>query len=134
MDRSKLTTAYIVRTHAQMDASNYLELIDFAKDLHEAGFNHLILDMRDTYSISNCGIFALHSIISILRHDQPANRNLGWRALMKLGDLERREKPVKLEIRNPQPHIMRALQSVGFGSYVQARVKTAVPARNLARF
>ena len=126
MNRSNLTTAYIVRTDYQMDAGNYQQLIEFAKELHHAGFNHLILDMRDTFSISNCGIFAIHSIISLLRDDEMPNPNMGWSTLMKLGDLERREKPVKLEIRNPQPHISRALQSVGFGSYVQARVKTAV--------
>lgn len=126
MDKTRTTAAYVLRTTYQMDASNYQEFIDFAKELHNAGINHFILDMRNTFSISNCGIFALHSIISLLRHEQLQNPNMGWSVLMDLGNLERREKPVKLEIRNPQPHISRALQSVGFGAYVQARVKAAV--------
>ena len=126
IDKSKGTNAYTLRTTYQMDASNYNELIEFAQDLYDSGFNHLILDMRDTFSISNCGIFALHSIISLLRHEQLPNPNMGWSVLMNLGKLERREEPVNLETRNSQPHISRALQTVGFGSYVQARAKTAV--------
>jgi anti-anti-sigma regulatory factor len=100
----------ILSIHGALDASNYEEIVDKARELYEAGTRYLVLDMSDMPFMSSSGLVALHSIALLLRGDTPPDPEMGWQAFHSMG--HDREGGVQRHVKllSPQPKVLQTLQ------------------------
>lgn len=68
----------------ELDASNYIQLIDAGRRLHDDGMQRLILDLGGLTFIASSGLVALHSLILIMAGEAPPDPEDGWSAFHSL--------------------------------------------------
>jgi len=100
----------IVGIHGALDASNYEELIAKAKELHQAGAQHLLLDMSDMPFMSSSGLVALHSIAMLLRGDPLPDAEMGWQAFHSMSHDRDNGSQSQVKLLSPQPKVLQTLQ------------------------
>lgn len=102
-----------------LDAANYQELMQLAKDAYAAGARAFLLDMTGTKFMSSSGMVALHSIALLLRGQEPPDLAHGWEALRSLSrDMSSGMQP-GVKILNPQPHVERTLKITGMINFFE---------------
>jgi anti-anti-sigma factor len=69
----------------ELDASNYLRLVDDVRPLYAAGARHLLLDLSDLTFIASSGLVALYSIVTLMQGEEPPDPEYGWSALHAMG-------------------------------------------------
>ena len=69
----------------ELDASNYLRLVDDVRPLYGAGVRHLLLDLTDLTFISSSGLVSLYSIEKVMQGEEPPDPEYGWGALHEIG-------------------------------------------------
>ncbi len=69
----------------ELDASNYLRLVDDVRPLYGAGVRHLLLDLTDLTFISSSGLVSLYSIEKVMQGQEPPDPEYGWGALHEIG-------------------------------------------------
>ncbi|HET7091175.1 MAG TPA: STAS domain-containing protein [Anaerolineae bacterium] len=108
----------ILELHGDLDGSNYQEVIARARDLYGAGMRHLLIDMGDMAYMSSAGLVALHSVILLLRGEQPPDPESGWSAFHAIAREQGGvQKAVKLL--NPQPRVRRTLEMTGMQEFFE---------------
>lgn len=108
----------VMRLEGELDQSNYLHVINKARELRDAGTRQLVLDLADLNYMGSSGIFALRSIAIILGGDEPPSPDDGWGAIHELGNRSADEvKRVKLL--SPQPAVDRVLERTGMKRYFE---------------
>jgi len=115
-DNSSATV--ILNLSGELDASNYLDVIEAVRRLYDDGARELVIDLSDLTFLSSSGLVALHSAALIMRGEQPPSPELGWSAFHTIAsDIERGlETPCKLA--NPQGRVLKALEITGFDSFL----------------
>ncbi len=110
------TPVTMMKLEGALDGSCYLEVIEKAKDLYQAGTRDLLLDFSLVSFLSSAGIVALHSIALIMRGELPLDTEDGWGALRAIGnELEQiKEYEAHCKILNPQPRTVKSLEVTGF--------------------
>lgn len=109
----------IMQLQGELDASNYLEVIDHARQLHRAGTQHLLLDLSELSYMSSSGLMALHSMALIMSGDEPLDPEYGWSAFHAVArDVEDGAK-ANYKILNPQPSVQKTLDLTGFGTLLE---------------
>jgi anti-anti-sigma factor len=98
----------------ELDASNYLRLVEDVRPLYDSGARHLVLDLSDLTFISSSGLVALYSILQIMRGEEPPDPEYGWSALhsMDRGVEEAAGQDV-VRLVGPQPAVTEVLQRTG---------------------
>jgi anti-anti-sigma factor len=71
----------VMALSGELDASNYLRLVDDVKPLYAGGARHLLLDMTDLTFISSSGLVSLYSILKVMQGEEPPDPEYGWSAL-----------------------------------------------------
>lgn len=118
----------IMQLQGELDASNYLDLIDRARGIYSAGARYLLLDLSGLSFMASSGLVALHSIALIVRGEEPPDPEHGWGAFHGVS----RDKDLAAEqhcqLLNPQPSVARTLEMTGFSSFVQVHtdLETAI--------
>jgi anti-anti-sigma regulatory factor len=109
----------VMTTHGDIDASNYLELVQKAQDLVRGGAQNILLDLGDSPFLSSSGLVALHSIALLLRGKASIDPNSGWDAIHAMeNDIENgMQKHIKLL--NPQPRVERTLERTGLKQFFE---------------
>ncbi len=104
----------IVALAGDLDASNYLQVIQKVDGLYQGGARALIFDLSDTEFVSSSGLVAIHSIAMLMQGQRPPNPEDGWGAIRAIerGPGDRARECVKLV--NPQPRVASTLSKVGF--------------------
>lgn len=108
----------VVSIKGDLDASSYLELVDTAQKLYNAGVRYLLLDLTGLIFISSAGLASLHIVTKMFRGEQ-ANLEDGWGTYKEI-DREREsglQKNVKLL--NPSPDVDKVLDTVGFKQFFE---------------
>jgi anti-anti-sigma regulatory factor len=103
----------IMGLHGELDGSNYLDVIDKAKELYDAGTRDLLIDMSNVTFMASSGVVALHSIALLLQGQEPPDPEYGWSAFHAI---ERdRDSGVQehVKILNPHPDVDRTLEMTG---------------------
>lgn len=95
----------IMRLQGDIDASNFVEIVDKAREIYQDSARHLILDLSEVPSISSTGLAAIHKIALIYSgvSDEKAHPDLTHNSSAR--------KFVKLL--NPQPTVDKALETAG---------------------
>ena len=73
-------TIAILDLNGELDASNYLDVIDHVRDLYKAGARQLVIDLSDVTFLSSSGLVSLHSAALVMRGEEPPSPDLGWSA------------------------------------------------------
>ena len=69
----------------ELDASNYLRLVDDVRPLYEGGVRNLLLDLTDLTFISSSGLVSLYSIERVMQGQEPPDPEYGWGAMHEVG-------------------------------------------------
>ncbi len=97
-----------------LDASNYLQVIERVDQLYKGGARGLIFDLTNTEFVSSSGLVAIHSMALLMQGERPPSPEDGWGAIRALkggaGDKARE----RLKLVNPQPRVAATLDKVGF--------------------
>jgi len=103
----------VIHLRGDLDASSYLELVNTAQKLYNAGVRSLLLDLADLAFISSAWLASLHIVTKMFRGEK-ADPEDGWGTFKEI-DREREsgiQKHVKLL--NPPPQVDKVLDTVGF--------------------
>jgi len=109
----------ILELHGDLDGSNYQEVIARAHDLYGAGTRHLLIDMGDVPYMSSAGLVALHSVILLLRGEQPPDPDSGWSAFHAIAREQGGGVQKAVKLLNPQPRVRRTLEMTGMQEFFE---------------
>jgi anti-anti-sigma regulatory factor len=111
----------ILSLSGDLDASNYLDVIDAAKQAYGAGARHMILDMGEVPFMSSSGLMALHSIALLMQGEEPPDPEHGWSAFHAMSrDAEEGRAQDRVKLVDVQPRVARALQMARFDAYFES--------------
>ena len=104
----------VMALSGELDASNYLRLVDDVRPLYAAGARHLLLDLSDLTFIASSGLVALYSILMVMQGKEPPDPEYGWSALheMERGVEEGATQDV-VRLSGVQPAVGEVLQRTG---------------------
>lgn len=108
----------VVHIKGDLDASSYLDLVNTAQKLYNAGARSLLLDLSDLAFISSAGLASLHIILKMFR-DEKANPENGWSTYK---DIDReRDNGVQHNVKllDPSPEVGNVLDTVGFKQFFE---------------
>jgi anti-anti-sigma factor len=98
----------------ELDASNYLRLVDDVRPLYAAGARHLVLDLTDLTFISSSGLVALYSILMVMQGEEPPDPEYGWSALHSMGrGVEEGGDQNTVRLAGARPAVAEVLQRTG---------------------
>ena len=102
-----------------LDASNFESVIAKAGELYSSGTRRLLVDMSELNFMSSSGLVALHSIILLMRGENPPDPQAGWAAFHAI-DRERDSGPQShVKLLNPQPKVLLSLQKTGMDEFFE---------------
>ena len=70
----------VMALDGELDASNYLRLVDDVRELYDSGTRNLLLDLTDLTFIASSGLVALFSVVRVMNGEEPPDPEYGWRA------------------------------------------------------
>jgi anti-anti-sigma factor len=108
----------VMHIKGDLDASSYLELVNTAQKLYNAGVRYLLLDLTDLAFISSAGLASLHIVTKMFRGERTDPED-GWSTYKEI-DREREsglQKNVKLF--NPSSDVDKVLDTVGFKQFFE---------------
>jgi anti-anti-sigma regulatory factor len=108
----------ILSLHGDLDASNYLDAIEVAREAYGEGARDIVLDMSDVRFMSSSGLMALHCIALLMRGEEPPDPGQGWSALHSMErDVEESNMQDRVKLAGLQPRVKRTLQMARFDQY-----------------
>jgi len=108
----------VMKLDGELDAASYLDVIDGARQLSEQGTRHILLDLGDLIYMGSSGLFALHSVATLLRGEEPPDPEHGWGAIhsAERADSEAVE---NVKLLDPQPQVDRVLERTGMKRFFE---------------
>ena len=108
----------VIRIKGDLDASSYLDLVEAAQKLYEAGTKKLLLDLTDLAFISSAGLASLHIVTKMFRGEKTDTED-GW-GTYKAIDRDR-DNGVQSHVKllNPSPEVDNVLDTVGFKQFFE---------------
>ena len=104
----------VLSLSGELDASNYLRLVDDVRPLYAAGARHLLLDLSDLTFISSSGLVSLYSILKVMQGEEPPDPEYGWSALHTMErDAEEGSSQNAVRLAGLQPAVAEVLQRTG---------------------
>src|SRR5919108_3227564 len=95
----------VMRLQGDIDASNFLQIVDKAQEIYNNPARNLILDLSDVPSISSTGLAAIHKIALLYS---------GVSDQMKHPDLTHNSNARKhVKLLSPQPSVEKELETAG---------------------
>lgn len=108
----------ILKLNGELDAANYLVVIDQVKQIYADGTERLVIDLSDVSFLSSSGLVALHSAALLMRGDQPPSPEAGWAAYHAIAsDVEGGFENCCV-LFNPQGRARKTLQMTGFDGFL----------------
>jgi anti-anti-sigma regulatory factor len=109
----------VIQPSGAVDASNYQDLIARARDLHQAGTQHILVDLSQVPYMSSSGLVALHSIALMLRGEQPPDPDSSWGAMRAFDRERERGMQHHTKLLSPQPRVQKVLDMAGFTRFLE---------------
>ncbi len=109
----------ILKLSGELDAANYLAVIDRVRQIYESGTPRLVIDLSDVTFLSSSGLVALHSAALLMRGDQPPSPEAGWAAYHAIAaDVDGGFEDCCV-LYNPQGRARKTLQMTGFDGFLR---------------
>ena len=102
----------VFHIQGDIDTNTYQQLQDAAREAHDKGMSHLLLDLSDVNFVSSAGFRALHSIYTLLR--ESSDEAIGK------GIMDGTYKSRHLKLLNPSNNVQMALKTAGFDMYIDS--------------
>jgi anti-anti-sigma regulatory factor len=109
----------ILSLNGELDASNYLDVIEKVRQLYKEGARQLVIDLSNVTFLSSSGLVALHSAALVMRGDEPPNPELGWSAFHAIAADVDRGFETCCKLVNPQGRVRKTLEMTGFNTFLQ---------------
>jgi anti-anti-sigma regulatory factor len=109
----------ILSLNGELDASNYLDVIEKVRQLYKEGARQLVIDLSDVKFLSSSGLVSLHSAALIMRGDEPPNPELGWSAFHAIASDVDRGFETCCKLVNPQGRVRKTLEMAGFNTFLE---------------
>lgn len=109
----------VMRLQGSIDASNYENIIEEARALHQNGVRALLVDMSEVGFMASSGLVALHSAVMIMQDQQPPDLTAGWGAFHELANARESGMQHQVKLLNPQPKVQRALEMTGMTAFFE---------------
>jgi anti-anti-sigma factor len=104
----------VMSLEGELDASNFERFIDEVRALYLTGTRRLLLDMTGLTFLASSGLVALHSIVLVMRGEEPTNPDSGWDAFHALGrEVESGSAQRDVQLAGPPPAVQRVLDRTG---------------------
>ena len=98
----------------ELDASNFEQVIDTARQLHDAGAHHFVLDLSALTYMGSSGLVAIHSAAILARGGQPPSPDDGWDAIHRMSnDVATGTSDGSLRLVGPSASVDRVLERTG---------------------
>ncbi len=95
----------IMRLHGDINASNFVEIVDKAREIYQNPAGKLILDLSEVPSISSTGLAAIHKVALLYS---------GVSETMMHPDLTHNSNARKhVKLLSPQPEVEKTLETAG---------------------
>jgi hypothetical protein len=123
---SQRANVSIMRLTGDLDGSNYRELIDRVRDLHQRGTRGILLDMTNLRFMSSAGLVALHTVALLLKgSDAPDPETAGWRALRAVGEAADSDTQQNVRLLNPNHRVSGVLERSGVANFFPSHTDEA---------
>ncbi len=109
----------ILDLDGELDASNYLDVIERVHQLYDEGARQLIIDLSDLTFLSSSGLVALHSAAMIMRGENPPGPELGWSAFHAIATDVEQGFETCCKLVNPQGRVRKTLDMTGFNAFLE---------------
>jgi anti-anti-sigma regulatory factor len=109
----------VLAIHGDLDASNYEQVIDKARELYDAGVRHLLIDFGDMPFMGSSGVVAIHSVALLMRGEQPPDPQAGWQAFHSIDHARGGGLQTQVKLLNPQPKVSRTLQMTSMTDFFE---------------
>jgi anti-anti-sigma regulatory factor len=118
----------ILYLEGDLDASNYLDVVDKAREIYASGSQNILIDMSKVPFMASSGLVALHSIALILRGEQLPDLQFGWNAFHNLERDRENGYQEHIKIYNPPPKVTRTLEMTGMLRFFEtySNLQTAI--------
>ena len=104
----------VMALDGELDASNYLRLVDDVRELYDAGTRNLVLDLTDLSFIASSGLVALFSVVRVMNGEEPPDPEYGWRAFHEVSrGVEEGEVQTAVQLCGAQPSVAEVLERTG---------------------
>lgn len=113
------TPVTILSLQGELDASNFEAVIAKVQELYNSGTRRLLLDLSGLQFMSSSGLVALHSIILLMRGEQPHDMETGWNVFHAIDQGRERQPMTQVKLLNPQPKITSTLQKTGMDHFFE---------------
>jgi anti-sigma B factor antagonist len=98
----------------ELDASNYLRLVDDVRPLYESGDRHLLLDLGELTYISSSGLVSLYMIEKVMQGEEPPDPEYGWGAMHEVGRaVEEGGGQTAVQLCGVQPDVREVIERTG---------------------
>ena len=108
----------VMRLEGELDAATYLDVIERGRQLAAEGTRNVVLDLGDLSYMGSSGLFAIHSLATLLRGEEPSDPEAGWGAIHSMAD-RGSETAETLKLLNPQPQVDRVLERSGLKRFFE---------------
>ena len=106
----------VVHITGDLDASSYLELVNTAQKLYNAGVRSLLLDLTDLVFISSAGLASLHIITKKFRGEKSDPED-GWDTFKEIDRDRDSGFQEHVKLLNPSSDVDNVLDTVGFKQF-----------------
>jgi|SRR5438093_2980555 anti-anti-sigma regulatory factor len=104
----------VMALDGELDASNYLRLVDDVRELYASGTRNLLIDLSDLSFIASSGLVALFSVVKVMNGEEPPDPEYGWGAFREVGrGVEEGNVQTAVQLAGPQPSVVEVLQRTG---------------------
>jgi len=109
----------VLEIHGDLDYSNYLEVIEKAREAHAAGARNLVIDLSDVPYMGSSGLFALHSVALLMMGQEPPDPESGWDSHHALDRTLSSGLHAYVKLLGPQPRVDQVLERTGMKRFFE---------------
>ena len=110
----------VLTLDGELDASNFERLVEEVRSLYADGTRQLLIDLTGLSFLASSGLVALHSIVLVMRGEEPSDPESGWDAFHTLSaEVSSGASQSQVQLCGPQPGVARVLSRTGLDRLFQ---------------
>jgi anti-anti-sigma regulatory factor len=109
----------VIEIHGDLDYSNYMDVIDKARDAHAAGARNFVIDLSDMPYMGSSGLFALHSVALLTMGEEPPDPESGWNSYYALDRTLSSGIHPSVKLVGAQPSVDKVLERTGMKRFFE---------------
>ena len=104
----------VLTLDGELDASNFERLVEEVRTLYADGTRQLLIDLTGLSFLASSGLVALHSIVLVMRGEEPSDPESGWDAFHTLSaEVSSGASQAQVQLCGPQSGVARVLSRTG---------------------